>query len=93
MCDLDRNIFSSFSVLEKARSIHRLPDATPLEIEFAEYIMAHTKSKMLQEFKDLNQQVSEQAEDMQNLCIKAGTILNALRNVSTDIKVSIKELS
>ena len=93
MCDLDRSVFSSLSVLEKARSIHRLPDATPLEIEFAEYIVAHTKSRMLEAFKDFNQQIGEQAEVAQMLAINAQSVLNDLRHISTDMKAVIKELS
>lgn len=93
MCDLDRSVFSSLSVLDKAKSIHRLPDATPLEIEFAEYILAHTKSKMLEKFKNFNQQISEQAEDVHTLVINLQSVLNALRGTSTDTKEVIKELS
>lgn len=39
MCDLSRESLQSLSLLECAKAIHRIKDATPLEIQFADYIV------------------------------------------------------
>ena len=48
MCDLSRELLQPLSVVEKAKSIHRLSDATALEIELSNYIVNNEVTQVKQ---------------------------------------------
>ncbi|MBQ9724984.1 MAG: hypothetical protein IJV56_06565 [Neisseriaceae bacterium] len=80
MCDLSREILQPLSVMDKAKSIHRVHDATPLEIEFAQYEFAQYISSiqgndgLLERLKDVKNELSDADSKARSIEVSLGEL-------------------
>ncbi|MBR5940680.1 MAG: hypothetical protein IKZ88_05420 [Neisseriaceae bacterium] len=81
MCDLSRGMLQPLSIMDKVKSIHRVPDATPLEIEFAEYILRIKESGL----KDLREGLSDLLNDISSM-------KSSIESLDDDVKEIVDEL-
>lgn len=72
MCDLSREMLQPLSVMDKAKSIHRVHDATPLEIEFAQYISSMNSNGLLERLKDVKNELSDADSKARNIEVSLG---------------------
>lgn len=75
MCDLSREMLQPLSVMDKAKSIHRVPDATPLEIEFALYISSiQVNDGLLERLKDVKNELSDADSKARDIEVSLGEL-------------------
>ena len=84
MC-LDRETLVCLPILERAKSICRIPDATKLEIDFAEYILQmKSHNNLLDRLKEVKSQLLSLSHD-------AGSLESSLDELEDDVEKVIKD--
>lgn len=84
MCDLSREMLQPLSVMDKAKSIHRVPDATPLEIEFAQYISSMNSKGLLERLKDVKNELSDADSKARNIEVSLGELESDVDDMKKD---------